>query len=258
MMLARSSRPEYDDSPRMEKSFRDRLDLIEEEHWWYRARQLILERAIDRLVGHPERSLAIGVGAVREAEWLSRRTHLVAIDKAQISKRCAELALAVQSDAAALPFSDGAFDAAFILDVLEHIEEDDVVLQEIRRVLRPGGSLLITVPAFMFLYGRQDRMSEHKRRYRRRDLMRLVERLGLEVQYCTYFNTLLFPPIAAIRVARRWLRLPDGEGRTDFDMRLPHLVERLLENALASERHAIARIVLPFGVSLLCSARRAV
>src|SRR3990172_2048983 len=169
----------------MKPSFRNSLAQLEQEHWWYRARQVILERAIDRLVGRPERSLAIGVGAVREAEMLSQRTHLVAIDKAQISKRCAELALAVQSDAAALPFSDGAFDAAFILDVLEHIEEDDVVLQEIRRVLRPGGARSVTVPAFMFLYGRQDRMSEHKRRYRRRDLMHLVERLGLEGQDCS-------------------------------------------------------------------------
>ena len=74
-----------------------------------------------------------------------------------LDEGCAELALAVQSDAVRLPFSESSFDAAFILDVLEHIDEDETVLREIRRVLRPGGSLLITVPAFMFLYGRQDR-----------------------------------------------------------------------------------------------------
>lgn len=240
----------------MKQSFLESLGRIEQEHWWYRARQLILERAIDRLVGRPERSLAIGVGAAREAEMLSQRTRLVALDKAAIDEGCAELALAVQSDAVRLPFSESSFDAAFILDVLEHIDEDETVLREIRRVLRPGGSLLITVPAFMFLYGRQDRMSEHKRRYRREALVNLVTGIGLQVQYCTYFNTFLFPPIAAIRIARRWLGLPDGEGLTDFDMRLPDPLERLLEGLFASERHAIDHVVLPFGVSLLCSARR--
>ena len=240
----------------MKASFRNSLAHIEQEHWWYRARQVILERAIDRLVGRPGRSLAIGVGAVREAEMLSQRTRLVAIDKATIDQRCAELALSVQSDAVRLPFSESSFDAAFMLDVLEHIEEDETVLREIRRVLRPGGSVLITVPAFMFLYGRQDRMSEHKRRYQRQSLLNLVTGIGLQVRYCTYFNTLLFPPIAAIRIARRWLGLPEDDGQTDFDMRLPDPMERLLEGLLASERHAIDRVALPFGVSLLCSARR--
>ncbi len=240
----------------MKKPFRDALGRIEQEHWWYRGRQVILERAMDRFVGNPERSLAIGVGASREAEMLSKRTHLVAVDREEINRRSAEVAMGVQTDAALLPFSDASFDAVFIFDVLEHIDGDDVVVEEIRRVLRPGGALLITVPAFMFLFGRQDRMSDHKRRYRRRTLVKLVSEHGLEVQYCTYFNALLFPPIAAARVARRWLRLPDRNEKTDFDMRLPGVVERLLERLLALESHAIDRVSLPFGVSLLCSARR--
>lgn len=240
----------------MKQAFRESLARIEQDHWWYRARQSILEKALERLVGHPKRSLAIGVGAAREAEMLSQATRLVAIDKTAIDPRCAELTLAVQSDAVQLPFAESSFDAVFILDVLEHIDDDETVLREIRRVLRPGGSLLITVPAFMFLYGRQDRMSEHKRRYRRESLVNLVTGIGLQVEYCSYFNTLLFPPIAAIRVARRWLELPDGRDKTDFDMRLPVPMERVLETMLAAERHAIDRVELPFGVSLLCSARR--
>ncbi len=198
----------------MKKPFREALDRIEREHWWYRGRQVILERALDRFIGNPERSLAIGVGASREAEMLSKRTRLVAVDREEIHRRSAEVAMGVQTDAALLPFLDASFDAVFIFDVLEHIEGDDAVLEEIRRVLRPDGALLLTVPAFMFLFGRQDRMSDHKRRYRRGKLMQLVSEHGLEVQYCTYFNTMLFPPIAAARVARRWLRFPDGDGQT--------------------------------------------
>ncbi len=200
--------------------------------------------------------MAIGVGAYREAEMLSQRSRLIAIDRERIDERCARVALAVQADAADLPFRDRSFDAVFILDVLEHIEGDEVALKEVRRVLRLGGSLLITVPAFMFLFGRQDRVSDHKRRYRRPALVKLVNDLGFEVQYSTYFNTVLFPPIAAARLARRWLRLADGDGKTDFDMRLPRPLELSLEKLFAAERHAIDRIALPFGVSLLCSARR--
>ena len=81
--------------------------------------------------------------------------------------------MGVQTDATLLPFSDASFDAVFIFDVLGHIDGDNVVAEEIRRVLRPGGALLITVPAFMFLFGHQDRMSDHKRRYHRRTLVKL-------------------------------------------------------------------------------------
>ena len=136
---------------------------------------------MDRFIGNPERSLAIGVGASREAEMLSKRTRLVAVDREEINRRAAEVAMGVQTDAALLPFSDTSFDAVFIFDVLEHIEGDDAVIEEIRRVLRPGGALLITVPAFMFLFGRQDRMSDHKRRYRRGALMQGMSRRMLNL-----------------------------------------------------------------------------
>ena len=169
---------------------------LENEHWWYRARRTILEQAVDRFVGDTARALTVGVGAMREAEMLAKRTRLVAIDRAPINPDCTEFSLPTQADALALPFADHAFDAVFIFDVLEHIDGDDLVLKEIHRVLTPEGRLLITVPAFMFLYGRQDVVSEHKRRYRRGPLARLLEETGFDVEYASYFNTVLFPPIA--------------------------------------------------------------
>ena len=153
---------------------------LENEHWWYRARRTILEHAVDRFVGDTARALTIGVGATREAEMPAKRTRLVAIDRAPINPDCVEFSLATQADALALPFSDHAFDAVFIFDVLEHIDDDDLALKEIQRVLTPEGRLLITVPAFMLLYGRQDVVSEHKRRYRRAPLVRLLEGAGFD------------------------------------------------------------------------------
>lgn len=229
---------------------------LESEHWWYRARREILERAVDRFVGKTERALTVGVGFTREAEMLARRTRLVAIDRAPIDPSCREIALATQADAAELPFVSGSFDAVFMFDVLEHIEADDVVLGELHRVLRPGGQLLLTVPAFMFLFGLQDVVSEHKRRYRRRPLEELVRRSGFEVGYATYFNTLLFPPIAALRLVRKVFPEKPSDGRSDFDLRLPGALETMLERLFSFERHAIDRASLPFGVSILCSAQR--
>lgn len=231
---------------------------LENEHWWYRARRTILEQAIDRFVGNTGRALTVGVGAAREAEMLSKRTRLVAIDRATINPECTDFALAARADATALPFRDHAFDAVFIFDVLEHIDAEELALKELGRVLKPKGHLLVTVPAFMFLFGRQDVVSEHKRRYRRGPLSRMLRGAGFDVDYATYFNTLLFPPIAVVRVLRRIF--PEKEsaenGASDFDMRLPRALEKTLESLFAAERHAIGRAALPFGISILCSARR--
>lgn len=244
----------------MQTRFREAMARLENEHWWYRARRAILERAVDRFVGDTNLALTIGVGISREAEMLCRRSRLVTIDRARLDPRCKEIALPARADAVALPFADATFDAVFLFDVLEHIEADELALAETRRVLRPRGHLLLTVPAFMFLFGLQDVVSEHKRRYRRNALGELVERAGFRVRYSTYFNTLLFPPIAAVRLMRKLLpaRSPadNGGGGSDFDLRLPAPAEKLLEGLFTLERHAIDRARLPFGVSILCAAVR--
>jgi SAM-dependent methyltransferase len=247
----------------MKEPFRRAMARLEDDHWWFRARRDILDRAVERFVGETGLSLTVGVGITREAEMLAKRTKLVAIDRAAIVPRCLTVALPAQADAVALPFASGVFDAVFIFDVLEHVEEEDRALAEIHRVLRPGGSLLVTVPAFMFLYGLQDEVSEHKRRYRLKPLTGLLSRSGFEVSYATYFNTLLFPPIAAVRVFRRVFPKgpkaaePSRNGESDFDLRLPAPLETVLEKLFAFERHALGSTSLPFGISILCSARRA-
>jgi SAM-dependent methyltransferase len=229
---------------------------LEDDHWWFRARRNILDRAVERFVGATGLALTVGVGITREAEMLARRTRLVAIDRAPIDPRCAEAALATRADAVALPFADSIFDAVFFFDVLEHVEDEAGALREIHRVLRPGASLLVTVPAYMFLYGRQDIVSEHKRRYRLRPLRDLMRRSGFAVVYATYFNTLLFPPIAALRIALRLFPASADNGASDFDLRLPASLEALLEGLFSLERHAIGHAALPFGISILCSAKR--
>ncbi len=243
----------------MKHEFREAMARLEDDHWWFRARRDILDSAVARFVGKSDLALTVGVGITREAEMLAKRTRLVAIDRARIDSRCREVALPAQADATAIPFGDSVFDAVFIFDVLEHVDEEAKVLSEIRRVLRPGGALLVTVPAFMFLYGLQDEVSEHKRRYRRRPLVALLRQSGFRVDYASYFNTLLFPPIAAVRVFRRLFPrepAPARNGASDFDLRLPGVLESALQKLFALERHAIGNAALPFGISIFCAAKR--
>lgn len=243
----------------MKHEFREAMARLEDDHWWFRARRDILDRAVGRFVGKTDLALTVGVGITREAEMLAKRTRLVAIDRARIDTRCLEVALPAQADATAIPFGDSVFDAVFLFDVLEHVDEEAKALSEIRRVLRPGGKLLVTVPAFMFLYGLQDEVSEHKRRYRKGPLVSLLQRSGFQVDYASYFNTLLFPPIAAVRVFRRVFPHappPAANGASDFDLRLPLVLESALEKLFSLERHAIGTARLPFGISILCSAKR--
>jgi SAM-dependent methyltransferase len=154
---------------------------------------------------------------------------------------------------ARLPFADGAFDLVTALDVIEHIDDDVAALGELRRVLRPGGRLLVAVPAFTFLWGRQDEVSHHRRRYTRATLARALAQAGFAVVRESYFNTLLFPPIAAVRLGRRLLRRP-GRRQSDFELG-PARLNGLLGAVFGAEAALVARTDLPFGVSLLALAR---
>ena len=241
----------------MDESFRREMLTLEGEHWWYRARRKILERALAEFVGPTELGLTAGVGAREEAELLSLWTRLVAIDIAPLDPELNAFGSAAQADASRLPFGDASFDAVFLFDVLEHVEEHRRALEEFHRVLKPNGKILLTVPAFMFMYGLQDRISGHYRRYRRADLTGLLKESGFAVSYAGYFNSFLFPPIAIIRGLRRLFpeREPSGDGG-DFDLRMPGIVERALETLFRTERYAIPNWELPLGVSLMAFAER--
>jgi SAM-dependent methyltransferase len=238
---------------------------IESSHWWFRGRRRILLAALDRLAVEAGDVLDVGCGAGTTLELLAERfrgARLLGIDRERDPLRFCRAdraAPVVQADAECLPFAAGCFDLVLALDALEHFADDAAALAEAHRVLRPGGVVVATVPAFGFLWGNVDDLGHHHRRYRRAGLLARVEAAGFQVRLVRYFNTLLFAPIAAVRLSARAFgrraRRADEPIRSDFD-----LVKRgPVNDALAALFGLESRLLglpAPFGVSLLVVAER--
>ena len=150
-----------------------------------------------------------------------------------------------------LPVTPGWADVVLLLDVLEHLDDDVAGLRAAHRVLREGGALVVTVPAYSWLWSGHDVALAHRRRYAAAGLCRLVEGAGYRVERLSYFNTVLFPAIASIRLYKR-LRRDDRH-----DLGHPgRWLNAFLGWLFALERHVVPRPGLPFGTSLFVLARR--
>ncbi len=152
-----------------------------------------------------------------------------------------------------IPFDIQTFDLIAALDILEHISEDFECLTTFRNLLRPDGWLLLTVPAFSFLWNTHDDDHHHKRRYNKPHLQHIVQEAGFSEVMISYFNTLLFPLAVSIRLFKKVLRLKAFNEQ----MILPTSINNLLTNSFSSERHIIKNRPLPIGLSLLLLARKA-
>jgi SAM-dependent methyltransferase len=161
----------------------------------------------------------------------------------------------LRGHAGALPFAADSFDLVCALDVLEHLDDDVGAAREIHRVVRPGGALVVFVPALRVLWGLQDQLAEHRRRYGRGQLRALLAGAGFRIERLTFFNTLLFPPILAGRIA---LRLVPGWARalrSENELGGP-LADTVFGAIFSAESAFVCRADLPIGVSLACVARR--
>ncbi len=246
----------------MDRRVYAQLREIENDHWWFRGRRRILLAALDRLDVRADSILDVGCGAGTNLDLLLDRfaqatIHGIDVERDPLRYCREDRHFPVyQADGAQLPFCDAAFDLVTALDTLEHFQDDATALREFHRICRPDGTLLLTVPAFPMLWGSVDDVGHHYRRYRRRELVAKVEAAGFSVRLAHFFNSILLPPIAAVRFLYRALPAAPavgGELRSDFDVVKSGPLNSMLACILSLEARLIGWPV-PFGVSLLCIA----
>ena len=249
--------------------------LEEDRHWWFASRTRAILAYLDRHVGSGKdrRVLDIGCGAANMTHHLRHYGHVVGIDN---NARPLEVARARGLEAhlgsaESLPFEDGEFDLVALLDTVEHVPAQDQVFQECLRVLkspdpsanRPGGKLLVTVPAFMFLWSNNDVINMHQRRYTVPELTDRLTQHGFKVLQASYNNFFVFPLAAALILLRR--------GRAEPELASPHLddetyqvemepVPPLLNSVLVGvgklEAAMLRRMRLPVGTSVIAIAEK--
>jgi SAM-dependent methyltransferase len=235
-----------------------RLRRVEDDHWWYRGMRAI---ALDALTALPLPRdglvLDAGCGTGGNAAMLGRFGRVVGVDLAELALELASergLPRLTRATVAALPFGEATFDLVTSFEVLYHraVGDDVAALRELRRVLRPGGWLLVRLPALGWLRGGHDAAVHAARRYTLGELRTKLRRAGLEPVRLTYLNSLLLPLAAARRAADRLTGARgDDLGPT------PALATAALGAALARERQLLRRCDLPLGVSVMATARRA-
>jgi SAM-dependent methyltransferase len=232
---------------------------LETFYWWFVSRRQLLDELVAEIARTFTRPtiLDVGCGTGINHSVLSKYGTTVCTDPAgeavafSRSRGVADLA---QSEIETLPFAPASFDVVTALDVLEHVDDDMVALREILRVMRDGGVLLITVPAYGFLWSEHDEALHHRRRYAASELRNKLTNAGFEVERITYYMCLLFFPILFIRFAQS-LTKRSIEAKTSHVI-LPPWVNSLLVGILSFERMLLRHMNLPFGVSIVCSARK--
>lgn len=238
----------------MDRDYERQTHQAEDRHWWYRGRRIVLDGVIAGLGLPPQaRVLDAGCGSGRNMVELSELGTVTGVELSETSVELARergVGEVIAGSVLEMPFADDSFDLAVSLDVIEHLEDDLGALRELRRTVAPGGSLLVTVPAYQWLWSGHDEINHHHRRYTRRSLQRVAERAGWSQLRTTYFNSLLLPVAILLRVLDR-VNTKTTESSLDLWVP-PEPVNWLLERPLDLEAALVSRGGrIPAGLSLL-------
>ena len=229
------------------------------DYWWYQARSRLLEEALGDFVPAGGRVLDVGSADGPSAAWFRDRAQTpVALD---IDPR-GLTGDDVCGSATALPFRDGSFDAVAAFDVVEHCDPESAVLRELHRVLRRGGVLVLSVPAYQWVWSDHDVANGHHRRYTRGRIVDAVTAAGFTVDRATYAFATVFPLFAAERLARRLrdrVRGADRGGYAADIVDVPSMPRPVHHGLLALcrlDERILRSADLPWGSSVLLAARR--
>jgi len=236
------------------------MDRVEDSHWWFVGRRAILESFLRSIVEkfrtpHSElRILDVGCGTGANLEMLSHFGSAEGVDVSdEALEFCRQKGLTVQKGLAeTLPYADETFDISTALDVIEHLDDDVAGLREMHRVTRSGGYSLIFVPAFMWLWGVQDDISNHRIRYTKSQIVERIEKAGFRVERATYANFTFFAPILGGRALLKLTGIkPESENNVNISA-----LNGLFGSIFSAERFWLKRFGFPFGVSIVVVAKK--
>jgi len=236
---------------------------VEESHWWFVGRRQIIKsflygisRSLKADRGEENiHILDVGCGTGANLEMLSEFGEAEGVDvscEALSFCQARGLVNVKEGAAEALPYADGSFDLVTGLDVVEHLDDDLAGLKEMHRVLRRDGRTLLFVPAFMFLWGVQDDISHHRRRYTLDELKAVVRQAGFTIERATYVNITFFAPIL---LGRLLMRMTGFRPASENNITIGFL-NGVLGKILGSESLVLRHLSFPFGVSIICVARK--
>lgn len=235
---------------------------IEENYWWFQARRDMVFQLVQDLrlpVTAPILEIGCSGGPLLQRLSAQGYRHLTGIDVSEAGIAVAQ-ARGIPNvscmDGAHLDFPDASFDLVIASDVLEHIQDEAQALREWTRVLRPGGQLVVFVPAFQFLWGKHDEVNQHFRRYTAAQLAQCLHQAGLQVRRKSYWNVGLFFPTAAVRLLKRLLPAEDQPLKDDF-FATPPLLNTVLRGIITTENRLLRALNAPVGVSVFALARKA-
>lgn len=244
----------------MEHAEYEKMYHFEDEYWWYKGRrEMVLDTVAiikQKSKGQPLKILDVGCGTGINLESLKQYGDVYGLDFSRnalrLSRSRGDAQLTLGSGDK-LPFVNDNFDLVCALDVIEHIDDDFSALKEFYRVLSPKGYLVLTVPAFQFLWSKHDVAAHHKRRYSKSNLIRALTLCGFFVEKSNYWNCILFPVVAASRLLRN-----DENKEITTDIReLPALMNSTLLRILRIERTITKKnMSFPVGVSILSVCRK--
>ena len=241
----------------MDRAVFERMAELDQQHWWFTARRRILSAVIRRVARPPAnaRILELGCGTGHNLDMLGAFGPVEASELDDHAREMASKRLGRPVEKVALPdlskFPASSYDMIALLDVLEHVPDDKGSLAAIFTRLKPGGALLLTVPANPWMWSAHDVAHHHHRRYRKAEIAALAREAGFEIDLLSPFNTMLFPLIAGVRLLNK------VRGHDSSDDALPSPpVNRALDRLFGAEAGLIGRLPFPFGVSLVAVLRR--
>lgn len=240
----------------MERAAYDRMRSLETTHWWFLGRRAVLSRLLSGLTLPAQaRILEAGCGVGGNIEMLTGFGRVDAFEPDEPSRDYVGKRTGVSPVEGFLPdqvpFAKRSFDAVCAFDVIEHIDDDRGSVAALADLVAPGGYLIVTVPAYQWMWSRHDEIHHHKRRYSRSTIVDVVRAGGLDPMKASYFNAILFPLAAVVRGIKKLARADSSDDKMP-----PDFVNRLFQRLFSLEGRWLAGHSLPFGLSIVVIARR--